>query len=456
MESQKIKQLLNEKSISQKEFAEKIGVHPITLNRCLKENKFSKKIQSKIISGFTNFGITCENILEEKRKNSKVVIVEGDAYGILEWNGHLVKIINNESLYAFCEKVKRIEELSKSLHPTKEYVYFKTGICSNEYNSTITIFDYGKTKDFLSAEELFIFYEFKCADYLGFENKKREEEFDFLLDKFIDNQDIKALRKARRKLKVTDEQKWEKGRERIMYRVLKDKFNCNEDFREVLLSPQFHGKTFVQVGNDKIWGIGIGLKDAFEGKEWKGNNLLGKALTQLRDEELKEKINFMKDVKITEEFVYFYNGIFSNWYPLPADYEGIRFLSSEHLFMYLKAKFFNDEQIAEKIIQARTYRTAKNLGKKVSGFDEESWKQVREDMMYNALKAKFDTNEDFRQALLSKEFRGKTFVEASKYDSIWGIGISVKDAFKGKEWKGNNLLGKALTKLRDEELKELK
>ena len=28
--------------------------------------------------------------------------------------------------------------------------------------------------------------------------------------------------------------------------------------------------------------------------------------------------------------------------------------------------------------------------------------------------------------------------------------------FKGKEWKGNNLLGKLLTKLRDEKLKELK
>lgn len=43
MESQKIKQLLAENSISQKEFAETIGVHPITLNKCLKENKFTKK-----------------------------------------------------------------------------------------------------------------------------------------------------------------------------------------------------------------------------------------------------------------------------------------------------------------------------------------------------------------------------------------------------------------------------
>ena len=48
----------------------------------------------------------------------------------------------------------------------------------------------------------------------------------------------------------------------------------------------------------------------------------------------------------------------------------------------------------------------------------------------------------------------KTLVEASPYDNIWGIGISVKDAFEGKEWQGNNLLGKLLTKLRDEKLKE--
>ena len=253
MESQKIKQLLAENSISQKEFAETIGVHPITLNKCLKENKFSKKIQSKIISGFTNSGINCEDILEGGRKNSKVVIVEGDAYGILEWNGHLVKIINNESLYAFCEKVKRIEELSKSLHPTEEYVYFKTGICSNEYNSTITTFDDGEPEDFLSAEHLFFIYTYyDGGDGIGAENEKRVEELDFLLEEFVDNQDIKTIRKAKRKLKVVDEQKWEKDREKIMYRVLKDKFNCNEDFREVLLSPQFHGKTFVQVGKDKI------------------------------------------------------------------------------------------------------------------------------------------------------------------------------------------------------------
>ena len=164
----------------------------------------------------------------------------------------------------------------------------------------------------------------------------------------------------------------------------------------------------------------------------------------------------IKKVKITEKFVYFYNGIFSNWSPHPADYNEIRFSSSEHLFMYLKAMFFNDDVKAKAIIQAPDYRTAKKLGRKVSGFDQERWEQVREDMMYVALKAKFDSNEDFRQALLSKEFMGKTFVEASPYDKIWGIGISVRDALAGKEWKGKNLLGKVLTKLRDEELKELK
>ena len=89
----------------------------------------------------------------------------------------------------------------------------------------------------------------------------------------------------------------------------------------------------------------------------------------------------IKKVKITEKFVYFYNGIFSNWSPHPADYNEIRFSSSEHLFMYLKAMFFNDDVKAKAIIQAPDYRTAKKLGRKVSGFDEQRWKQVREAMI---------------------------------------------------------------------------
>ena len=40
----------------------------------------------------------------------------------------------------------------------------------------------------------------------------------------------------------------------------------------------------------------------------------------------------------------------------------------------------------------------------------------------------------------------RTLAEASDKDYINGIGISVKDAIKGKKWRGLNLLGKALVK----------
>lgn len=45
----------------------------------------------------------------------------------------------------------------------------------------------------------------------------------------------------------------------------------------------------------------------------------------------------------------------------------------------------------------------------------------------------------------------KTLAEASPFDTIWGIGLSADDprALNKETWKGKNLLGHALTKIRD-------
>ena len=46
----------------------------------------------------------------------------------------------------------------------------------------------------------------------------------------------------------------------------------------------------------------------------------------------------------------------------------------------------------------------------------------------------------------------KTLVEASPMDRIWGIGLAADDyrAHNRKKWRGMNLLGQALTEVREE------
>lgn len=159
-------------------------------------------------------------------------------------------------------------------------------------------------------------------------------------------------------------------------------------------------------------------------------------------------------IKCTDEFVYFYSdkSPFSNWNITPhIKYDGLEFNNSEALFMYLKAVVFRDDEMAKLIIPLNP-RGAKACGRLVRNYSESIWEKERENAMYIALLAKFDASQDFRDALLADEYRGKTFVEASPSDDIWGIKRSVEDAYNGASWRGLNLLGKLLTELRDEKL----
>ena len=157
-------------------------------------------------------------------------------------------------------------------------------------------------------------------------------------------------------------------------------------------------------------------------------------------------------IRCTDEYVYFYSDKtpFSNWNITPGiKYDGHEFNNSEALFMYLKAKVFRDDVMAERIVPLDP-KAAKRCGRLVRPYSDEIWERERENAMYTALKAKLEASEEFRNALLKDEYRGKTFVEASPYDKIWGIKLSVAEAYAGKEWRGLNLLGKLLTELRDE------
>ena len=153
-------------------------------------------------------------------------------------------------------------------------------------------------------------------------------------------------------------------------------------------------------------------------------------------------------MKTTDKFLFFWQGIYSNWSAAPFVMSGHQFSNSEQAFMWLKAKFFGDEEVAAKILLDPTPNGVKALGRQVKNYNDVAWGTVREEKMYRACLEKFGQNHAMGAELLSTG--NKILVEASPYDKIWGIGMAENDA--GVEdkanWKGLNLLGEVLVKVR--------
>jgi ribA/ribD-fused uncharacterized protein len=148
-------------------------------------------------------------------------------------------------------------------------------------------------------------------------------------------------------------------------------------------------------------------------------------------------------------FFYSSRDSFSNFYPAPFEYQGIQFSCSEQFFMYAKAKFFKDNIRAQRILNAKTPATMKKNGRLVQNFDPTIWDQHKENIMYIAIREKFNQNPTILKKLLKTN--NKLLVEASPWDTVWGIGLAKNDPLIHDEnnWKGQNLLGKLLTHLKN-------
>ena len=112
-----------------------------------------------------------------------------------------------------------------------------------------------------------------------------------------------------------------------------------------------------------------------------------------------------------------------------------------------KAKLFNDKVTLSKILRATEPMSIKRLGRQVRGFDGTAWDSHKYELVVQGNRLKFGQNPRLMQVL--KSTSGKTLVEAAANDRVWGIGISVEDACRGVQWRGENLLGKALMVVRD-------
>ena len=144
------------------------------------------------------------------------------------------------------------------------------------------------------------------------------------------------------------------------------------------------------------------------------------------------------------------NGYLSNWYMSEFTYNDIKFSSMEQYMMYQKAVTFRDFDVAKDIMETDDVAEIKALGRKVKNYSDVIWNGMRQIVIYQGLFAKFQQNAILKQQLL--ETGDSIIAECAVRDTIWGIGLSMKDTkrFDINEWQGTNLLGFTLMAVRKE------
>lgn len=99
----------------------------------------------------------------------------------------------------------------------------------------------------------------------------------------LSTSDVAEIKTLGRKVSNYNDTIWNGVRQIIIYRGLLEKFRQNKELLRLLLVT---GDAILAecAVKDKIWGIGLSMHDSgrFEIKEWKGQNLLGFALMEVR------------------------------------------------------------------------------------------------------------------------------------------------------------------------------
>ena len=144
------------------------------------------------------------------------------------------------------------------------------------------------------------------------------------------------------------------------------------------------------------------------------------------------------------------NGYLSNWYRADFRYAGRSYSSVEQYMMMQKALTFGDSEIAEQIQASDDLREIKRLGHMVARYNDSLWKAIRVQILRRGIRAKFQQNPRLLCDLLATG--NALLAECAPRDLVWGIGIDIEDSRSGdpKEWKGRNLLGRTLMRVRED------
>lgn len=142
------------------------------------------------------------------------------------------------------------------------------GYLSNWYPSKFTVDDV----NFSSMEQYMMYKKAVC-----FRDKDTA-------DRILATNDVAEIKALGRLVADYNESYWNGVRQIVVFEGLIAKFSQNKDLKKLLKATENAILAECAV-KDRIWGIGLSMKDSerFEIDKWKGQNLLGYALMMVRE-----------------------------------------------------------------------------------------------------------------------------------------------------------------------------
>ena len=128
-------------------------------------------------------------------------------------------------------------------------------------------------------------------------------------------------------------------------------------------------------------------------------------------------------------------GCFSNFSAHPITLKKKRWPTTEH---YFQAQKFAGEPDEEEIRKANSPMIAARMGRSRKRPMRRDWESVKDQIMLDAVRAKFTQHDDLRETLLATG--DAKLVEHTDNDAYWG---------DGGDGSGKNRLGQILMKVRD-------
>lgn len=160
----------------------------------------------------------------------------------------------------------------------------ENGYLSNWYLSEFTIDDiaFSSMEQYMMYEKAILFHDQETAK------------------KILQTDNVAEIKALGRTVQNFDDTVWGQSREEIVYKGVFEKFRQNPELRKRL---ERTGEEVIAecAVKDRIWGIGLSMKDEdrFCVDRWKGQNLLGKILMDVR-KDIKQG-NYEKKIRQVEE-----------------------------------------------------------------------------------------------------------------------------------------------------------